>query len=121
MMRRYHSRYVATKENKWQGPNFPRWVNKDYDAAIDAAETEIDPVKRAALYIKCNDLMWQDTVVHSRDASPQGGRQLQRAAPAVMRGWANDPTICRTGIGRLTRGRLDGIIPSWASMSCVAC
>src|SRR5229473_8238917 len=49
-MRRYHSRFVATKENKWQGQNFPRWVNKDYDAAVDAAENEIDPVKRAALY-----------------------------------------------------------------------
>src|SRR3954452_20121720 len=61
-MRRFHSRNVATKENKWQGTNFPRWVNKDYDAAIDAAENETDPVKRAALYIKCNDLMLQDTV-----------------------------------------------------------
>ena len=47
-MRRYHSRFVATKENKWQGTNFPRWVNPDYDAAIDAAESETDPVKRAA-------------------------------------------------------------------------
>ncbi|MGY4476788.1 peptide ABC transporter substrate-binding protein [Bradyrhizobium sp. USDA 3364] len=62
-MRRYLSRNVATKENKWQGQNFPRWVNKDFDAAIDAAETETDPIKRADLYIKCNDLMWQDTVV----------------------------------------------------------
>jgi peptide/nickel transport system substrate-binding protein len=61
-MRRYHSRYVATKENKWQGQNFPRYVNKDYDAAIDAAESETDPLKRAALYIKANDLLWQDTV-----------------------------------------------------------
>ncbi len=61
-MRRYHSRYVAAKENKWQGQNFPRYVSKDYDAAIDAAEIETDPLKRAALYIKANDLLWQDTV-----------------------------------------------------------
>src|SRR5579872_5560654 len=46
-MRRYHSRNVSTKENKWQGPNFPRWVNKDFDAAVDAADTETDPIKRA--------------------------------------------------------------------------
>jgi peptide/nickel transport system substrate-binding protein len=39
-MRRYHSRFVATKENKWQGQNFPRWINKEFDAAVDAAETE---------------------------------------------------------------------------------
>src|SRR4029077_15741512 len=61
-MRRSHSRNVATKENKWQGQNFPRWVNKEFDAAVDAADNETDPIKRAALYIKCNDLMWQDNV-----------------------------------------------------------
>jgi len=36
--------------------------NKDYDAAVDAAEAETDLVKRAALYIKANDIMMQDTV-----------------------------------------------------------
>lgn len=61
-MRRYISSQVATKQNKWQGQNFPRWVNKDYDAAIVAAETETDPVKRAELYIKCNDMLWRETV-----------------------------------------------------------
>src|SRR4029079_8366560 len=49
LMRRFHSRFVATKENKWQGVNFPRWVNQDYDAAVDAAEGETDLVKRAEL------------------------------------------------------------------------
>jgi peptide/nickel transport system substrate-binding protein len=61
-MRRWHSRFVATKENKWQGLNFPRYVSAHYDAAIDAAESETDPLKRAAAYIKCNDILWQDTV-----------------------------------------------------------
>jgi peptide/nickel transport system substrate-binding protein len=88
-MRRYHSREVATKENKWQRQNFPRWVNKEYDAAVDAAETEIDPLKRAAYYIKCNDLMWQDTV-----AVPVMHRLKVGAANNTMRvvmsGWAND-------------------------------
>ena len=84
-MRRYHSRFVATKENKWQGTNFPRWVNKDYDAAIDAAENETDPVKRAALYIKCNDLHVAGHGVHPRDAPPQGGRHRQHAAPGDQR------------------------------------
>jgi peptide/nickel transport system substrate-binding protein len=87
-MRRYHSRNVATKENKWQGQNFPRWVNKDFDAAVDAADIETDPVKRAALYIKCNDLIWQDTVV-----IPVMHRLAVEAASNTLRpalsGWAN--------------------------------
>jgi len=88
-MSRYHSRNVATKENKWQGTNFPRWVNQDFDAAVDAAESETDPVKRAALYIKCNDLMWQDTVV-----IPVMHRLKVAACSNTLRpvisGWAND-------------------------------
>lgn len=62
-MRRYHSREVASKANKWQGRNITRWINKEYDTAIDSAEMETDPIKRAALYLKCNDLLWQNTVV----------------------------------------------------------
>lgn len=88
-MRRYLSRNVATKENKWQGQNFPRWVNKDFDAAIDAAEAETDPVKRAALYIKCNDIMWQETVfipVMHRLKVEACSNSLRPA----MSGWANE-------------------------------
>jgi peptide/nickel transport system substrate-binding protein len=88
-MRRYLSTAVATKENKWQGTNFPRWVNKDYDAAINAADSEMDPVKRAALYIKANDLMWQDTVfipVMHRLKVEAAANNLR----PVISGWANE-------------------------------
>lgn len=88
-MRRYLSTAVATKENKWQGTNFPRWVNKDYDAAINAADMEMDPVKRAALYIKANDLMWQDTVfipVQHRLKVEAAANNLR----PVISGWANE-------------------------------
>jgi peptide/nickel transport system substrate-binding protein len=88
-MRRYHSRYVATKENKWQGTNFPRWVNKDYDDAIDAADAETDPVKRAALYIKCNDLMWQDTVFITAMHRLKVEAASNTLRP-VISGWANE-------------------------------
>jgi peptide/nickel transport system substrate-binding protein len=88
-MRRYHSRFIATKENKWQGTNFPRWVNKDFDDAIDAAETETDPIKRAALYIKSNDLMWQDTVVIPVMHRLKVGATANTMHP-VISGWAND-------------------------------
>src|SRR5262249_40943414 len=47
---------VASKENKWQGRNTTRWRSDEYDKTWRAAESELDPVKRAALYIKCNDL-----------------------------------------------------------------
>jgi peptide/nickel transport system substrate-binding protein len=88
-MRRYLSKNVATKENKWQGQNFPRWVNKDFDAAIDAAETETDPLKRASLYIKANDIMWQDTMVipvmHRLKVAA-----VSNSVRPVLSGWAND-------------------------------
>ena len=88
-MRRYISKNVATKENKWQGQNFPRWVNKDFDAAIDAAEGETDPVKRAGLYIKANDIMWQDTMVipvmHRLKVAA-----VSTSVRPVLSGWAND-------------------------------
>src|SRR6185503_9090376 len=47
---------VATKENKWQGRNITRWTNKEADDAFKAAQAELDPVKRAAYFIKINDL-----------------------------------------------------------------
>ena len=88
-MRRYISKNAATKENKWQGQNFPRWVNKDFDAAIEAAETETDPVKRASLYIKANDIMWQDTMVipvmHRLKVAA-----VSNSVRPVLSGWAND-------------------------------
>jgi peptide/nickel transport system substrate-binding protein len=88
-MRRYLSTLVASKENKWQGTNFPRWVNKDYDAAINAADREMDPIKRAALYVKANDLMWEDTVF----ITVMHRLKVEAAANTlrpVISGWANE-------------------------------
>ena len=71
------------------GQNFPRWINPEFDKAVDAADNETDPVKRAALYIKCNDLMWQDTVV-----IPVMHRLKVQACSNTLRpamsGWANE-------------------------------
>jgi peptide/nickel transport system substrate-binding protein len=88
-MRRYISGEVTTKENKWQGRNFPRWVNKEYDATVEAAEGEMDPIKRAALYVKANDLLIQDTVfipVQHRLKVEAAANNLQ----CVISGWANE-------------------------------
>jgi peptide/nickel transport system substrate-binding protein len=54
---------VATKENKWQGRNITRWVNEEADTAYKAAQAELDPVKRAAHFIKVNDLACGDHAV----------------------------------------------------------
>ena len=88
-MKRYISENVATKANKWQGQNFPRWVNKDYDKLIEDAETETDPVKRAGLYIKCNDLLWENTVFVPVLHRLKVGASSNTLKP-VISGWAND-------------------------------
>ena len=59
----YASWEVATKANKWQGRNVVRWRNAAYDEAYNAAQSELDPVKRAALLVKCNDLAVSENVL----------------------------------------------------------
>ena len=62
-MRQFLSSEVASKSNKWQGRNITRWRNAEYDALYEASEHETDPVKRAALFIKMNDLVIKNVVV----------------------------------------------------------
>jgi peptide/nickel transport system substrate-binding protein len=59
-MRQFLSWEVASKANKWQGRNTLRWRNADFDAAFNEAEGELDPVKRASLFIKMNELVVGD-------------------------------------------------------------
>jgi len=59
-MDRYLSWEVATKANKWQGRNAMRWRSDEYDRLYRAAETELDAVKRAAMFIRMNDLVCGD-------------------------------------------------------------
>jgi peptide/nickel transport system substrate-binding protein len=62
-MRAFLSQEVASKANKWQGRNVTRWRNEEYDRTYEAADGETDPVKRAALFMKMNDLLIQHVVV----------------------------------------------------------
>ena len=55
-MQRFTSWEIASKANKWLGVNLCRWRNDEFDKAYRAAEVELDPVKRAALFIRMNDL-----------------------------------------------------------------
>ena len=62
-LRQFCSWEAATKENKWQGRNVTRWQNQEYDDIHKAAQVELDPVKRAAMLIKLNELAVNNQVV----------------------------------------------------------
>src|SRR5256712_1995513 len=61
-MAQFTSWEVASKDNKWQGRNYTRWRNDEYDRIWKAAESEMDAVKRAALLVRLNDLVIQNVV-----------------------------------------------------------
>ena len=88
-MAQFNSWEVATKENKWQGRNITRWRNEDYDKAYRAAEGELDPVKRAAFFIKMNDLVIGDVVVIPVIYRP-GVRGVHKQLQVNVSGWDND-------------------------------
>jgi peptide/nickel transport system substrate-binding protein len=62
-MDRFTSEQIAQKANNWSGRNPTRWSHPDYDALWKEAATELDPVKRAALFIKMNDMVIEHHVV----------------------------------------------------------
>jgi peptide/nickel transport system substrate-binding protein len=88
MMRRFVSWEVAAKDNKWQGRNITRWRNDQYDQAFRAAEGELDPVKRAALFIKMNDMLVQDPTVIPVVYRPLAAA-ISHKLRATLSGWDN--------------------------------
>ena len=62
-MNQFCSWEIAAKANKWQGRNVTRFRNDEYDRVYKAADSELDPVKRAALFIRMNDILIQNVVV----------------------------------------------------------
>jgi peptide/nickel transport system substrate-binding protein len=87
-MRQFLSSEIAAKENKWQGRNVTRWRSEAYDQAFHAAESELDPVKRAALFIAMNDMVVEDGVVIPIVSRPQV-YAMSRKLKAVLSGWDN--------------------------------
>ncbi len=80
---------AAAKDNKWQGRNITRWRNKEYDDNYKAAQVELDPVKRAAMLIKANELAVNDQVVIpvvTRPSVTASNIKLN----AVISGWDNN-------------------------------
>ena len=88
-MRQFASWEMATKENKWQGRNITRWRNEEFDNAFRAAEGELDPVKRAALFIRMNDLVCDNQVVIPVVYRPRVAA-VSNKLRAPLSGWDND-------------------------------
>ncbi|TAN54476.1 MAG: peptide ABC transporter substrate-binding protein [Betaproteobacteria bacterium] len=93
-MEQFTSAEVSSKQNKWQGRNISRWRSDEYDKAFRAAESELDPVKRGALFIRMNDLVIESRhiipVVFRPRVSAQAGKLR-----ATLSGWDNDLWLLR--------------------------
>src|SRR5437660_2009948 len=89
LMNLYVSWEAASKENKWQGRNITRWRNEEYDGMFRAAESELDPVKRAALFIQMNDLVVKDPAVIPVVYRPRVSA-VSHWLKASFSGWDND-------------------------------
>ena len=87
-MLQYVSWEVASKENKWQGRNIVRWKNAEYDKLYNEAQTELDPVKRTAAFIRMNDLVVADNVLPLLHRAKVAAVNAKLKAPPS--GWDND-------------------------------
>ena len=88
-MNQFCSWEVASKDNKWQGRNISRWRNDAYDVAFRAAEGELDPIKRAALFIKMNELVVNDFAIIAVVFRPSVSAHSNKLH-AINSGWDND-------------------------------
>src|SRR6185503_8213972 len=88
-IKQYLSSELSSKENKWQGRNITRYVNKDFDDLYTKAQSELDPVKRAALFVQMNENLIENVAI-----IPLMNRPIVRAVSNKLRapftGWDND-------------------------------
>ena len=88
-MDQYLTKEISSKANKWQGRNICRWSNDEYDKTFHAAEGELDPVKRAALFIHINDMVVKDGVVLPLISRPRVRGANLKLVPRLS-GWDLD-------------------------------
>ena len=100
-LRQFCSWEASTKANKWQGRNITRWQNKEYDDIHKAAQVELDPVKRAAMLIKLNELVGEQP---GRD--PRGRPTRRRGREQQARRRAERLGQQHVGSGELVQGGL---------------
>ena len=88
-MNQYLSTEFASKANKWLGRNSTRYSNPEYDKAYLAAQSEMDPVKRAALFVKMNDMPVNDIAIIPVVYRPRPSAAVHSLV-APLSGWDND-------------------------------
>ena len=88
-MEQFTTPQISQKSNKWASRNLTRWSNAEYDATFIAAQNEFDPVKRAAMFIKMNDLVVGDGYVIPLFARPRPRGFSNRLRP-VLSAWDSD-------------------------------
>ncbi|GBF81335.1 peptide ABC transporter substrate-binding protein [Aphanothece sacrum] len=62
-MKTYTCNTIPQKANNWSGDNYSRYCNPEYDQLWEASNKELDPKKRAEIFIKMNDILVKDFVV----------------------------------------------------------
>jgi peptide/nickel transport system substrate-binding protein len=82
-MNQFLTEEISQKENKWSSRNLVRWSNKEYDETFKAAQVELDPVKRAAMFIKLNDLVVEDKHVIPLFARPRPVGTVNKLATTI--------------------------------------
>jgi peptide/nickel transport system substrate-binding protein len=88
-MEQYCSWELASKANKWASRNISRWRSEEYDRVHTAAQAELDPAKRAAMFIRCNDLVCGDGYVIPLVFRPRVSAAGTKLV-AHLSGWDND-------------------------------
>jgi peptide/nickel transport system substrate-binding protein len=63
IMQGFLSWEASSKANGWTGNNRGRYFSEEYDRLYRASEGEMDPLKRAALFIRMNDVACSDVAV----------------------------------------------------------
>ena len=115
-MVQFASYEAATKENKWQGRNITRWQNKAYDDNYKAAQSEVDPVKRAAMFVEANNMVINDYVVIPVVARPASPPWVPSSTPRSAAG-TTIPGTCPTGTR--TRDQLNVAVPGLRPRNCI--
>ena len=64
-----------------------RWQSAEYDKLWNAAETEFDPVKRAAMFIRMNDLVVGNVVVIPEIWRNRSSASVTKLQAVDISGW----------------------------------
>ena len=88
-MEQYATWQYSQKSNKWSSRNLSRWGSQEYDDTFKAAQVEFDPVKRAAMFIKMNDLIYAGGHIIPVVNRPRVKATVNKLS-APLSGWDND-------------------------------